>query len=315
MDTYFRKTRRLAGDLSGSLKRPSISRKLTFDSTASETLVTTPPKIRAEPKESKKQEVISLIDTPTKTPVKPKDTEEVRPTTPTNARLSRPLAPPPVKRKVTPDDVKQVRKRRPMSVKELFHLHDEINHEPNNNNCLGIKPLDIPTSTPPQTPHKQPQPESPSKIESGPLRGVSTSLLDLIRAKEERAKSITPEQIRQRELLGISNELVRIVYTIFTANKKETMLYNTIVDKCCKGLKNNYTTNTITECLDLTLKIAPEWITIVEITRGKFMRLNKTQYSLNQMLKAVQRYKECNSVPNLMQSPIKGTGTPNKHDK
>lgn len=166
--------------------------------------------------------------------------------------------------------------------------------------AFGLKKLNLP-ATPPATPVKQqvkrlpePQslcPESPSKIASGPLRGISTSLLDLIRAKEAKAKEISPEQLRQRELLGIAPEIARIVPTVFTANRKEFMLYDTVVEKCFKGLKSNYTTDTIIECLDLMKKVAPEWLSTVVISRGRFLRLNQERYTLPQLLKAIQRFK------------------------
>lgn len=338
MDAYFRKTRRLTGDLSSSHKGSSISRKLNFDQPAP---AVTPKATTTRLTTTTTSTTTTTTSTTTTKPSTPKnkDGAKSRPTTPSDARLPRPIAPPPVKRKLTPEDIKQTRrKRRPTSVRELFksvHPHEEAspikaaNSElkcPQDTEDLGLKRLEIPQvlATPPATPIKTPvksaalrllgpvvpttstssiiksptklQPESPSKIASGPLRGVSTTLLDLIRAKETAAKKITPEQFRRKELLGIAPELVRIVCTIFTANKKEIMLYNTVVEKCSKGLKNHYTTSTIMECLDLMMKIAPEWVTIVEISRGKFIRWNKSQYSLHQLLKAIQKYSDAHSI-------------------
>lgn len=279
-----------------------------------------------------------------------------RPTTPTNARLTRPVQPPPVKRKILPDDLRR-RKKPTLTVRELFRsahpLAEDSEEETSNNNkndglrsplkgnspikqqatntnissphkqepstqtttttnestvaeSLGLKKLILP-ATPPATPRKnldklekfrqlhklspkKVQPESPSKITSGPLKGISTSLLDLIRAKEAKAKE-SPEQLRQRELLGIAPEIARIVPTLFTAHKRDIMPHEKVVDKCFKALRSNYSTFTIIECLDLMDKVAPEWVTIVEISRGKFMRLNKDKYTMPQLLQAIKRYK------------------------
>lgn len=133
--------------------------------------------------------------------------------------------------------------------------------------------------------------EKVDKVTSGPLKGISTSLLDHIRAKEAAAKATTPEQERTRKLLGIAPEVIRIVLTVFTANKKEVMPYPKVVEKCFKGLKSNYTTETITECLKLMDKIAPEWTTTVTISRGVFIRINRDRFTIPQLLEAIKRYK------------------------
>lgn len=117
-------------------------------------------------------------------------------------------------------------------------------------------------------------------------------MLDYIRAKEAAAKATSPEEVRRQELLGIAPEIVRIVPTVFTANKKEVMLYDKVVEKCFKGLKSNYTTSTIIECLDLMDKVAPEWVTTVQISRGRFMRINRDKYTIPKLLEAIKRYKK-----------------------
>lgn len=135
------------------------------------------------------------------------------------------------------------------------------------------------------------KPNSTDKIKSGPLQGVSTSLLDLIRAKEAAANAISPEEDRKRDLLGIAPEVVRIVLTVFTASKREVLPYYKIIEKCIKGLKSNYMTPTILDCLTLIDKIVPEWVSVVQISRGKFMRVNKDNYSMPQILEAIKLYK------------------------
>jgi len=287
MDSYFPKTRRPVAGLSSSLKRPPPS--------------ITPPRAAKIP---------------------------ATPTTPKDARITRPKHPPPVRRKLSAS-ARGEERRRPISVRELFKTVHLLEESPRNETevpleRLPVRPLSIPT-TPTKTTSKSTAPEttenekdlldpanhristaqahsppitkpiassaSPSKIVDGPLRGVSTSLLDLIRAKEAAAKITSPEQERRRELLGIAPEIVRIVPTVFTANRKEIMLYENVVDKCFKGLKSNYTTTTIIECIELVNKIVPDWITIVTISRGKFMRINRDRYTIPQLLEAIRIYK------------------------
>lgn len=131
-----------------------------------------------------------------------------------------------------------------------------------------------------------------TKIEDGPLKGISTSLLEFVRAKEAKAKETTPEKEREKELLGIVPEIARIVPTIFTASKREIILHDKIVNHCCKSLKMNYTTNTIEECLILMDKITPEWTSTVTISRGKFMRFNRDKYTIPQLLEAIKKFKK-----------------------
>lgn len=348
MDAYYRKTRRPTAALSNSLKRPppvaeakepadDAGRKDKPKSNATNSiftitaLKTTPQKLdRVAARETS---AVSSAGSPAKTPSPP---PRPRPTTPTNARIARPKLPPPVKRKLVPNEVREARRPSRVTPRDLFRsIHpldknneetkaknkrgegkDKINDSNNNadNDCaqtatttatvdivgsFGLKRLNLP-ATPPATPIKQqvkrlppePQscPESPSKIAAGPLKGVSTSLLDLIRAKEARAKEITPELERQRELLSIAPEIARIVPTVFTASKKDFLLYDKVVDKCFKGLNAAYTTETIKASLDLMNKVVPEWVSVVDISKGRFMRYNKDKFTLPQILLAIKKY-------------------------
>lgn len=207
--------------------------------------------------------------------------------TPKNSRLLRPQQPPPVKRKLptlSPTRASTAlasasspnAKKRPITARELFKtVHPiETKNSDKTTKLFKTKP--------------------PDKITSGPLKGIETSLLDLIRKKEADAKNVDPQMERKRELLGIAPEIVRIVPTIFVANKKEVLPYDRVVDKCFRGLKSNYTTPTIIECLQLLDKVAPEWITVVQITRGKFMRFNKDKYTIPQLVEAIKRFKQVN---------------------
>lgn len=198
--------------------------------------------------------------------------------------------------------VEESRLKATLSVRELFkETHTSTEEKEDESGSIDVRPL--------EKEHKNLQlnkeqnlkqdKQQTCLVSSGPLRGVSTSLLDHIRAKEAAAKSITPEERRQKELLGIALDIARIVPTVFTANKKEVMLYDKVVEKCFKGLKSNYTTATIIECLDLLDKIAPEWVTIVQISRGKFMRINRDKYNLPQMLEAIKRYRKTHLNQNL----------------
>lgn len=190
-------------------------------------------------------------------PITPPPTTKIRATTPENARLTRPLKPPPIKKKTT--ERRQQRER---------NVTPEIDWS--------------------------------NTVLDGPLKGLSSSLLDLVKAKEAAANAKDPEEDKRHKLLGIAPEVIRIVSTVFTANKKEVMLYDKVIDKCHKGLKNNYTSETIVDCINLMDIVAPEWVTTVTISKGKFMRINRGKYTIPQLLEAIRRYKreqERNQLP------------------
>lgn len=215
------------------------------------------------------------------------------PSTPKDARISRPAAPPPLKTKAKQVDERKAIHRllKPPVNRPLFlDISDEEDHDKHREGEGDKSEDNINDKVNTKKDYKA------DKVTSGPLKGISTSLLEHIRSKEAAAKAVTPEQERTRRLLGIAPEVVRIVSTIFTANKKEVMPHTKIVEKCFKGLKSNYTTETITECLKMMDKVAPEWTSTVSISRGVFMRINRDKYTIPQLLEAIRRYKRENSI-------------------
>lgn len=295
MDSFFPKTRRPIANLSTPIKRPPPS--------------ITPPrarKILATPTTPKDAPIIRSKVPP---PVRHKSqcTELVKRRLDINSDRCSPFGSP------RSTNLNASPRKRPISVRELFktaHLHDTderkkeiksdtlktqqttITAEPKIDTLktqerpITAEPNEI---TPLATPLIKTEPISPNKVTSGPLKGVSTSLLDLIRARE--AKSITPEQEKERKILGIAPEVSRIVSTVFTAFKKDILPYDKVVDKCFKGLKSNYSVPTIIECLDLLNRVAPEWVSTVDISRGRYMRINRDKYTIPQLLENIKKYK------------------------
>lgn len=195
------------------------------------------------------------IEEPLKRPppsITPPPITKLRAATPDDARIKRPLKPPPIKKKI-----KTIIKTKPCERTRV----------------VTPEPLDWSNT-----------------VLDGPLKGISTSLLDLVKAKEAAASVKDPEEERRNQLLGIAPEVIRIVSTVFTANKKEVMLYDKVIEKCHKGLKSNYTTETIVDCMNLMDKVAPEWVTTVTISKGKFIRINRGKYTIPQLLEAIRRY-------------------------
>lgn len=196
------------------------------------------------------------------------------PSTPKDARLTRPLKPPPIARPVKPRQSRTLTTdREPKTVARRLELFKDDHPQEKEEEQTKRKENDI-------------------KISDGPLRGVSTSLLDLIRAKEAAAKEVDPEAVKRQTLLGIAPDVVRIIHTVFTASKREVLPFDRVVEKCVKGLKSNYTSETITDCINILDQVTPEWISTVDISRGKFMRLNRTKYTISQLLSTIKDFKK-----------------------
>lgn len=274
MDTYFRKTRRIAEPK--NLKRPPSPAKLN-----------SPPatKILATPKTPQD----ARLERPTKPPPAPiKSRPQLYPTTPTTttttttaAAAATAVVAQAAAASLTPTKLNT--KRRLVTPRQLFESTKLTQQSDNDKRTNDIAAAPLATKL------IKPLPKT-SIIDSGPLVGVSKSLLELVRAKEAAAKAVDPKETRRRELLGIAPEIVRIVSTVFTASKRQHLAYPTVIDKCFKGLKSNYTTQTIEECLRLLAKITPDWISIIEISRGTFMRINRDRYTIAQILEDLKRH-------------------------
>lgn len=143
--------------------------------------------------------------------------------------------------------------------------------------------------TPPTTPIKSSDPivtpikttatitkllPSPKKISTGPLKGISCTLLDRIRSKEYEVNN--SEQMRKKELLATLPELSRTIHTFFTSEKKECLPFDKVVNRCVTSSTMSVTATTICESIDLLLEIVPKWISTIKITRGRYMRINRT---------------------------------------
>lgn len=326
MDAFFPKTRRPISNLSTPIKRPPPSvtppkanKILATPTTPKDARIarpTVPPPVKSK---RYHRRIDSEDDDQPSIITDPKDVTKI------GARsLDLFQSPRSIRTPTTPQ------KRRPISVRELFktaHLHDKEGKDKSSTDLRSspnelAKPLRTSVIYPLQSPQKdrnddklyneEPSPSaiipdsndiisrgselivpiSPRKITSGPLKGLSTGLLDLIRAKEAASKLMTPEQERTRELLGIAPEVTRIVSTVFTALKRDILPYDKIVEKCYRGLKSNYTTPTIIDCLNMLDKVAPEWVSTVTISKGRFMRINRDKYTLPQLLNTIKQHKE-----------------------
>lgn len=317
MDIYFPKTRRPMAVNTSSLKRPLTKPASSIPKLTKELTSTIPGKQQTEVLQKEVEPILN-----NQQPCTPnKETQTLSTSnspiyvevTPSSSKLFPTQQNRPVKRRILePPGAPKKARQKPAVFRQLFEhskqkdlpkfrlsspIRDDKANSSSQTTNSPVKsilrspikrkeftsPLKTKTSTP-----------STAKIEDGPLKGVSTKLLDFIRAKEAEAKKVTPEIERKRELLGIAQDIARIIPTIFTASKREIISHNKIVEHCCKSLKNNYGTATIEECLILMDTITPEWTTTVTISRGKFIRLNKDKYTIPQLLEAIKRYKQTN---------------------
>lgn len=158
---------------------------------------------------------------------------------------------------------------------------------------VPIAPEPAPESEPQQIPKLKPKEpttsiKSPTKIQTGPLRGVSSSLLELIRKKQ--AAKNTPEVEHKEKLLDAAPRITSAIYHNAPLRAGKILPYEKALENAIKALDSNFTSSFIIEVLELMDKIAPGWLSYVTISRGKYMRMHKDLYSPKAIEKAIKEY-------------------------
>lgn len=305
MDTYFKKTkglktatpikRPLPNIKTAPAQPPQPPTKYQQTQTQHQQIPTTPPKAKLRRPASPPRAPIKVRPPPTSCPkpkrkhvsiqelfasVHPLDHQEssspIKSLTPISS---------PVKSK-TPLNLTPTKSATPFNLTPIKSTPTTSTGIRDDHHSLGIKRLVLP-ATPPSTPKKQ-APSSPSKITAGPLKGISTSLLDLIREKEAQNAILTPEDIHNRELLSTARQLFRVLIKIFAENRI-AIRYDKIITHSVKALKDPSKEALITESLDFILKNFPDWLALIKVKGTQFVQ-QKYRYTLPQLLKAADRY-------------------------
>ncbi|KAJ8302480.1 hypothetical protein KUTeg_018876 [Tegillarca granosa] len=104
------------------------------------------------------------------------------------------------------------------------------------------------------------EPKSEDKDSSLQYKGIPSSLLEKIRAKEakkmEAAMMRNPAEDKKTVMIGRLPEMMRILRSHFIQEKKPALIKENVVQKLCD-------------------KMTPEWLKMVEIKKGKYLKMDR----------------------------------------
>uniref|UniRef100_A0A8W8KI41 CDT1 Geminin-binding domain-containing protein n=1 Tax=Magallana gigas TaxID=29159 RepID=A0A8W8KI41_MAGGI len=127
--------------------------------------------------------------------------------------------------------------------------------------------------------------ESPSPVESAStkpaaqLQGVPQSLLEKIRAKEAKKQEMSmmrdPSEDKRTLMIRRLPEMMRILRTHFVTEKKPALPMQNIIQKLADSYKTTIRFDDVETHMKLLLDFVPEWLTVVEIKKGKYVKMDR----------------------------------------
>ncbi|KAK7075003.1 replication licensing factor Cdt1 [Halocaridina rubra] len=130
------------------------------------------------------------------------------------------------------------------------------------------------------------------------LKGVSSSLLEKIRAKEaaKAARDMTRSKSENKELEMLSRlpEISRIIRNIFVTEKKAALPWETVSSKIAASYPSMLAGNEVDSHLHLLIKEVPGWCTIHNVRSGTYVKINKNepQSNINERIQAVVKQRQ-----------------------
>ncbi|CAG5124800.1 unnamed protein product [Candidula unifasciata] len=118
-----------------------------------------------------------------------------------------------------------------------------------------------------------------SEQNSPSLRGIPPALLAKIRAKEaqkmEEALTRSPAEDNKTRIMSHLPEIMRILRTYFITEKKPAVPLEAAYKKLEESYHTGISHRELEQHVEMLKELAPELITVVEIKRGKFLKLDK----------------------------------------
>ncbi|XP_021379317.1 DNA replication factor Cdt1-like isoform X2 [Mizuhopecten yessoensis] len=110
-------------------------------------------------------------------------------------------------------------------------------------------------------------------------KGIPQSLLDKIRAKENKKLSLAmtrnPAEDRRLEMLQRLPNLMRMLRSHFVTEKKNALLLENIVQKLGDSSRNFIPFAAMESHVKLMIEVLPKWLTLIEIKKGKYVKMDK----------------------------------------
>ncbi|KAK6630878.1 hypothetical protein RUM44_003048 [Polyplax serrata] len=137
------------------------------------------------------------------------------------------------------------------------------------------------------TPVENPKPEVPPEIKAkvdarlkDPLKGISKSLLEKVRAKQA-AKALdvmrmTPEQEKETIMYMRLPDMARIVRTAFVNEQKGVLPMEHLLEKVQFSCNRNLGLSEVENHIQLLTKLLPEWLSVVTLRNLNFLKINRS---------------------------------------
>ncbi|KAG0729771.1 DNA replication factor Cdt1 [Chionoecetes opilio] len=152
----------------------------------------------------------------------------------------------------------------------------------------------MPESTPAPAPETPVQPVSVCAA----LRGISSSLLEKVRAREaaKRAREMTRSTKENKELEMLSRlpEIARIIRNSFVTEKKAALPWETVAAKVAASYSSMISSSEVDPHLHLLVEAVPGWCTVHKVRSGTFLKINKARElsSVEDKLQAVMKERQ-----------------------
>jgi chromatin licensing and DNA replication factor 1 len=155
--------------------------------------------------------------------------------------------------------------------------------------------LCIPKSPPKTDSVPEAQLNSPVKITSGALKGISTALLDKIKAKEARRASLEmtrpPEVEKKISMIKRLPDFIRMINNYFTGERKATLSLDSVVLKCKESYYQSISCPEVQDFVKLLSELLPDWLFILEVKKGTFVKIDKSK-SIEALIERLKRHAE-----------------------
>ncbi|XP_023933156.1 DNA replication factor Cdt1-like isoform X1 [Lingula anatina] len=138
-----------------------------------------------------------------------------------------------------------------------------------------IKPEDA------TTPKKDKTVSAENNSPTTTLKGVPSSLLERIRAKEaaklEAVLTRKPEQEQRLKMLERLPEIVRILRSYYVTEKKPALSMEAATQKLMDSYRSGIGAADVETHLKLLTEVLPGWLTVITVKKGKFIKIDKNQ--------------------------------------
>merc|ERR1719354_791948 len=127
------------------------------------------------------------------------------------------------------------------------------------------------------------------------LKGVSSSLLERIRQKEQLKNQLAmmrdPEKEEKLARMQRLPEMCRILKSFFTTEKKVAITLEDCVQKMLESYGSAISLPKLEEHIRLLAELVPEWLTIATVRKFPFVKLAKG-YDINKVLARLEELRK-----------------------